>query len=824
MKKRNIICKRVLNFCAVLVLGLFALVGCQSSGDGYSVTFNTCTNLETNKLKDRTVKAGEKIARPNLYMADEKYNNYLVEGWYLDPDYQKMWNFDTDVVEGDIVLYAKWGKQYSVRYFCSNMNIEKLSVNVKEGETAPTQEYIYPGYKVLGYYADAGYSIPYDFTQKITQDTDIYLRMSEGIHWDGKTIYENYKMEKATGDKSTLGEITYVEEEGESYARVDFGYAERADSRMTVFPGLDMTNSQILTIKYKNLGHTPQLRFYWTVTYADGTISGQDGQDRTWDHGEVDLKTGMSESDDWATLTIDMGELSKINGASQWAGGKILSMLRIDSLYSVSTEKEWVDNIILFKEISFAAGEEVVSADSIEIQADNVFDMMAAGEAQESVTKGLIFPKDREHSLPKQGTVQYNMKDCATYFFPYGTKQGLVSYDMSDMNIDMKSNQKIYIKYKNEGYGTRLTVRYHTKDGKTGEQTVTMKKKMKQYAKLEVNMLNDEDWNGKLETIDLIYNKKDTNNVLSVASIYLEKFVATDLPGINFVDDKCAGFTTNDNYKIVFDSKSEGSYIEMLKEQATLQKNVSIDTTVYDALEFSYSIPTAGVDGIEIGYQIGGKWYTESLEDVKRTSGFETVTLPLQKKGTVTKMRIVLDGKGKLSLRSLQFKVNKDYALDFSDGKYVKDHFNLQWTVNYGVDYDSTRGAAYLTGSASKGSRCMFYLGASGYMNNISLDAASKKIYVCYNNPGEAREASLNVYYAGSANTTGSGIAGDDKTVSQTKSVSATAQLQGNMKAGEWAVAVFDYSSLDLFSSSRNATMLAFEPGGDLYLRSIVLK
>ncbi len=823
MENKKNIGKRVLILCATLVLGLFALAGCQSSGDGYSVTFNTCTNLKTNKLKDRTVKAGEKITRPNLYMADEKYSNYLVEGWYLEPEYKTVWNFESDVVNEDIVLYAKWEKQYYVRYFCSNMNIERLSVSVKEGETAPTQEYIYPGYKVLGYYADAGYSIPYDFTQKITQDTDIYVRMSEGIHWDGKTIYENYQMEKATGDSSVIGEITYVEGE-ESYARVDFGYAERADSRMVVFPGLDMTDSQILTIKYKNLGKTPKFRIFWTVTYADGTVSGQDGTDRTWDSGEVDIQSNMSEDDDWATLTIDMGELSKINGASQWAGGKILSYFRLDALYSASSNEEWVDNIMLFKEISFAAGEEVVSADTVDLQADNVFEMMAAGEMQESVAKGLIFPKDRVYSIPKQGTQQYNMKDCATYYFPYGTKQGLVTYDMSDMNIDMKSNQKIYIKYKNEGYGTRLTVRYHTKDGVIGEQTVKMKKNMKQYAQLEVSMLNDEDWDGKLTEIDLIYNKKDTNNVLSVASIYLAPFVATDLPGINFVDDKCAGFTTNDNYKILFDSKSEASYIEMLKDQITLQKNVSIDTSVYETLEFSYSIPTAGVKGIEIGYQIGGKWYTESLDDVKRTSGFETVSLPLQKKGTVTKMRVVLSGKGKLSLRSLQFKVNQDYALDFSDGKYVRDYFNLQWTVNYGVDYDSTRGAAHLTGSASQGSRCMFYLGASGFRNNISLDAANKKIYVCYNNPGEARTAVLNVYYAGRENTTGSGIAGDDKSVSETKSVRATAQLQGNMKAGEWAVAVFDYSDLGLFSSSRNATMLALEPGGEIYLRSIVLK
>ena len=61
MGKRNNMCKRIFALCMALVLGMLTLAGCQSSGNGYTVTFNTCTNLETNKLKDRTVKEGEKM-------------------------------------------------------------------------------------------------------------------------------------------------------------------------------------------------------------------------------------------------------------------------------------------------------------------------------------------------------------------------------------------------------------------------------------------------------------------------------------------------------------------------------------------------------------------------------------------------------------------------------------------------------------------------------------------------------------------------------------------------------------------------------------------
>ncbi len=815
---------RLIYLCLALALSMSVLSGCNLLSKEYTVTFNTCTNLKTNKIKERTVAAGGKVTQPNVYATDKEYSNYLISGWYKDPEYQNEWDFDKDVVNENIMLYAKWEKQYFIRYFTTVQKEPYLGIYVMDGEVAPKQDELIPGYKVEGYYQDAGYSIPYDFSQQITKDTDIYMKMSDGLWWDGKSIVNNWLLEKATGDKSTIGNMKVEEKNGESYARIDFGYAEYADSRISAFPGLDMTGSQIVTITYKNLGNTPGFRIFWTVQYEDGTVSGQDGEDRTWDFGEVDLKKGMSEDDDWETLTIDMGKLSTINGASQWAGGKILSYFRLDSMYYAGLEKEYVDNIMLIKEISFKPGKDYKAKDSVNLKADNVFDVMDAAKEQTSVKRGYVFPKDRAVSTPMLGAKQYNMTDCATYYFPYGSKQGLVNYDFASYKLDMAKNHVIYVKYKNEGYGRRLTLRYHTKDGKSGEKTLQMKTAMTSWGILEFNMLTDKNWKGQLESIDLVYNKKDTNNVLSVASIYVNPFQATQLPGINFNDDKCAGFKTGDAYKILYDAANEASYVEMLDKEVKLQKAVNINTALYDTLEFAYSVPTRGLKTITLGYQIGGTWYKEQIKNVKRTSGFETATFKVKKAGVVTNMYIQLEGKGKLSIKALQFKVNKDYALDFSDGKYVSDHFNSLWLVKYGISHDSVKGAAFLEGSAAADARVMFYFGASGYMNNINLDSANKKVYVCYNNPGEARDASLTIFYAGKENMTGSGMAGDDKTVSKTQGVTATAKLKGNMKDGEWAVATFAFSQLELFSPDRNATMASFAPGGDIYLRSIVLQ
>ena len=808
----------------LVLLAMVMLCGCGSKTQEFTVRFNTCTELETNKIKDRTVAAGEKVSQPNLYVSDDKYTNFVIEGWYVDEAYTTKWDFNKDVVEQDMILYAKWATQYFIRYFPSNVGEPTLGVYVTEGEFAEKHDELATGYKVLGYYADPGYTIPFDFEQPITKDTDIYMRVSESLYWDAVSLKNNYTVNKASGDKSVAGEITVVEKDDETYAEIDFGYSEYKDPAIQTHGLFDISKSQKMTITYRNLGNSERLSVFWLIQYEDGTYSGPNGEYLLFHKGTFDIKNKMTEEDEWATVTVDMGELTLANGESQWSKGGKLTLFRIDSLYSEGDDEEFVPNIIQVKDITFEEGEVFQTVDTIEIEKADVFEVVKAGEEQEGIKNGYVFPKDRVHSTPKQGTIQYNTLDAATYLFPYGSKKGLVSYDMSHMSIDMETNPFLFLRYKNEGHSDKITIRYTTTEGEVGEKDVEVKSEMTTYSTLMVNMLKERDWKGQLASIDLIYHKVGADNLLSVQSIYLTEFTPSDIPGMNFNDIKCAGFSSTADYNIVYDTKGEATYIEMLTDEVSLRKNVSINTNVYDSAEFTYSVPVKGIESIDVRYQVGGQWYTHTIDKVKRTAGFETVSFPLEKKGVVTAMSIDLKGKGKLSLRSFEFKVNQEFALDFSDGKYIKEHFMTEWTVKYGTDHDILKNAASLVGDAAAEARCMFYLGASGYRENIHLSSKDKKIYVCYNNPGDARTVALEVYYASSENKTGSGIYGNDPTVTETKSVGATAEIKGNMKEGEWAVAVFDFSDTDLFSDSRNATMLAFSPGGDIYLRSIVLQ
>ena len=55
-------------------------------------------------VPDQTVQYGEAVLRPDNPVRE----GYRLTGWYTDIDLQDPWDFDTDRVEGNMTLYARW--------------------------------------------------------------------------------------------------------------------------------------------------------------------------------------------------------------------------------------------------------------------------------------------------------------------------------------------------------------------------------------------------------------------------------------------------------------------------------------------------------------------------------------------------------------------------------------------------------------------------------------------------------------------------------------------------------------------------------------------
>ena len=92
-----------------------------SSADGSSHSAASCQDItviistactvrfETNggtEIPSQTVQYGEKIQRPE----DPVRSGYHVEGWYTDIDLKNPWDFETDIVQGNMTLYVKWAE------------------------------------------------------------------------------------------------------------------------------------------------------------------------------------------------------------------------------------------------------------------------------------------------------------------------------------------------------------------------------------------------------------------------------------------------------------------------------------------------------------------------------------------------------------------------------------------------------------------------------------------------------------------------------------------------------------------------------------------
>ena len=125
-----------------------------------------------------------------------------------------------------------------------------------------------------------------------------------------------------------------------------------------------------MTITYKNLGPCKTLRFYYVVGYyneetSEWTHSGNGG----WQAGmliDTPVKSGMKESDEWATVTIDLVEGTKrADGYSEWGNAQMLLIPRWEFIDASLTEDNdagrpkgrnpHLDNDVLLKSIVFHA-------------------------------------------------------------------------------------------------------------------------------------------------------------------------------------------------------------------------------------------------------------------------------------------------------------------------------------------------------------------------------------------------------------------------------------------------------------------------------------
>ena len=129
------------------------------------------------------------------YQAPTK-SGFNIEGYYLGEkdsegniEFGEKWNFDTDRVTADVILYVKWVEKLTINIIYGENNSQKnvITLIIKDKDpswsvfssfTAPT----WSGYTFCAFYYDAEYTkkieFPYDYQVKPVQN--IYARFAEG--------------------------------------------------------------------------------------------------------------------------------------------------------------------------------------------------------------------------------------------------------------------------------------------------------------------------------------------------------------------------------------------------------------------------------------------------------------------------------------------------------------------------------------------------------------------------------------------------------------------------------------------------------------------
>jgi len=126
----------------------------------YTVTFNSQGGSDA---LSQTVAQGDKVTQPEA----PTRLGFFFEGWYKEDQCQNIWNFATDVVTGNITLYAKW-TVINVVTFDSRGGTAVPAQNVRSGEKVtqppePTRN----GWIFTGWYKEFNYMNEWDFATDV---------------------------------------------------------------------------------------------------------------------------------------------------------------------------------------------------------------------------------------------------------------------------------------------------------------------------------------------------------------------------------------------------------------------------------------------------------------------------------------------------------------------------------------------------------------------------------------------------------------------------------------------------------------------------------
>ena len=779
-----------------------------------TVTFDLCTDLETNPILPKEVMKGDTVAKPIVAVKGENPNNAEVEGWYRDPEYTTPWIFLTDTVEEDITLYAKWINLYDVYYYLGEETETYMyKEQYKAGDFIIPNYTLADGFRSEGLFADPNFETPFDFTQPIDGHKNIYIHRSEEFYFSARMIAERFTCEPSMSGPagSTAGSMELVGEGEDQYVKVNYGYSTAADpfiwlKNVTV----DISHSQKIKLVMKNTGKAKSMKFF-LITWYDNETQEKPYEGFTeefayrYDYKPEEIE--MTEDDEWATIIIDLGKETLKNGISTWANSSTLLQLRIDSCY-VSENEQDLSNELWIKSIEGIADDTYVttgdgSVVSALLQNDDTDAVKAVADAQQDVL-GWVFPKDYDSvsaatSDGDKHITTYNKTAGLLMYAPFRTQAARMQFKAGDETINLDDYTTLALRFRNYGYATTLKLTWRNKRGRSASKEFAIPASMDEVVECEFNMVGAMNWANNLDTLTLEYTSVGVDNAILFESVEFLPYKMIEIAGFNFDDRNAFGVESNDAMAVSYNVDEKATQFNVIDAaSAVVDKAYDYRYTNmgYKYLVLTYKMAEEGVTNVKVTLTIDGETSIYSY-DVAVAEKMTELKLPLSANGYITNFKMEFEGTGKILIQNIRFTTDELSALDFGAGtayERLANNGSPDWQKT--LSYDAGISAANL-GPSDGYTPMKYYFGALylwGKIGEGSAPLAGKtKVVIVYYNPGNETGLAVSLGltdvsapdWQSAITEAGNAQSGGPQGVT----------LETNMKPGEWAHAVIDLSS-----------------------------
>ncbi len=755
-KKLLIILISVISVVCIAVASTIIGISCinNKNKDTAIVKFDVNIDLETNVIQQREIKKGRRVSQPKAFIKGDNPKNLNVYGWYTTKECtdSTRWDFKKGTVQGDMTLYAKWVELYDVTYY---VNGEKhSSVQVFNGDKIEETAELVKGFKYLGSFADTQHTQKFDFTKPITKNTDIFVKRSPGIYLSD-SVEEGLLSSGNLTDYLTAAFGTYtngtedgwveehvIESTGEKCTYVNFGFTPSIypDGFVELSLNLDISQSQIIRITYKNLGHATKMTSYFTAMLDENTYS----ETGAWYNGNfcwpnwegsgnapIEIEHDMSEDDEWVTVDLNLYEVYK-NGYSIWGTSPYLGALRIEVGYTNFGDDDW-SNEMLIKSIE-GLPYEIVVDDTAEVKAK----MVNASDG-ELATAGSLLPTPAGINFVKDQGCVTSVKDNSQIFKTVdgilfhsenelalrgnAESTGFVAKVPSGRVVDLDNLTTLNVTLQNFGYAEEMIIYVYNEQGVRVKTTLEMGSKMHEPRTYVINLYGLYGLGGNFSKIEFVYNSIGVDNLILFKEVSFTEFVPYDTLGVNFNDKFCYGFVSNSNVEVTYDSDFAGILFDVKQSGAVI---TSPDKT-YDATNEGYAymslkyfaLTGSSISKVKVELKVNGEFKTPYVYEIDGKEGANAVQLPLVKgeSGYVKAVRLTFEGTGKIILNELGYLANET-SLPFYGSYEIIYNAHADWkgVANF-YEYDSKeKKSTFIKGVTQPYLASSIYIGHS-YMN-----------------------------------------------------------------------------------------------------------